>query len=130
MIRFISLAGFVCLAAACSSNKARQDAVGGGNNNNNNNCSTANVTYTSAVSSIINANGCLGCHGATPTAPFSLQTYEQVRAKAAETRSGNSVLYGAVAHLTGFAPMPQGGGKINACDISKIKAWVDAGMPQ
>jgi hypothetical protein len=129
MIRLVYLAGLACLAAACSSNKARQDAVGGGNNNPGN-CATANITYTTGVSSIISANGCLGCHGATPTAPFSLQTFDQVKAKAAETRSGNSVLYGAVAHLGGFSPMPQGSGKISACDISKIKAWIDAGMPQ
>lgn len=128
MIRFLYLAGLACLATACSSNKARQDAVGGGNNNPGN-CSTANITYASGVSAIISAN-CLGCHGATPTAPFSLSNYEQVKAKASETRSGNSVLYGAVAHLSGFAAMPQGSGKISACDISKIKAWVDAGMPQ
>ncbi|MBB1285502.1 hypothetical protein HRH25_14045 [Flavisolibacter sp. BT320] len=128
MIRFLYLAGIACLATACSSNKARQDNPGGGNNPGN--CATANITYTTGVSAIIGANGCLGCHGATPTAPFSLQTYEQVKAKAAETRSGNSVLYGAVAHLSGFSPMPQGMGKISACDISKIKAWVDAGMPQ
>ncbi|HEV7332148.1 MAG TPA: hypothetical protein VGN63_14020 [Flavisolibacter sp.] len=127
MIRFVYLAGIACLAAACSSNKARQDTVGGGNNPT---CTTTNVTYTSGVSAIISANGCLGCHGATPTAPFALQTYDQVKAKASETRNGNSVLYGAVAHLSGFAHMPQGGNKISTCDISKIKAWVDAGMPQ
>lgn len=126
MIRLIGLAGMVCLAAACSSNKARQDAVDG----NNNTCNTANVVYTGNISSLISSNGCLGCHGATPTAPFSLQTYEQVVAKASETRSGNSVLYGAVAHLAGFSPMPQGSGQISACDRAKIKAWIDAGMPQ
>lgn len=128
MIRIVYLAGIACLLVACSGNKARQDAVGGGNNNNN--CVTTNMTYSNGISAIINANGCLGCHGAAPTAPFSLQTYDQVKAKASETRSNNSVLYGAVAHLSGFTPMPQGGTKLSACEISKIKAWIDGGMPQ
>jgi len=127
MIRLICLAGLACLAGACSSNKARQDTVGGGNNNN---CTTTNVTYTNAVSSIISSNGCLGCHGSTPKAPFSLQRFDLVKAKASQSRNGNSVLYGAVAHLSGFVPMPQSGGQISACDQSKIKAWIDAGMPQ
>ena len=127
MIRLVYLAGIACLVAACSGNKARQDTVGGGNNTP---CTTTNTTYAAGVSAIINGNGCLGCHGATPSAPFSLQTYDQVKAKAAETRNGNSVLYGAVAHLSGFSPMPQGRGKLSDCDISKIKAWIDAGMPQ
>jgi mono/diheme cytochrome c family protein len=94
-------------------------------------CSTANVSYTSTIAPIVNANGCLNCHNSTAMqGGFSLQSYEQVKAKAMQTRSGNSVLYGAVAHSNGFSPMPQGMSKLNDCDISKIKAWVDNNMPQ
>jgi hypothetical protein len=36
---------------------------------------------------------------------------------------------GAITHAPGFTPMPQGGAKLPACEIAKIKAWVDAGSP-
>jgi cytochrome c5 len=122
MKRFICVLTTCYLLAACGSNKEEPIADV---------CSTANVSYTGTIASIINANGCLGCHsGATPHGRFALQNYDQVKAKALQTRSGTSVLYGAVAHMTGFAAMPQGGTKLSSCDQAKIKAWIDAGAPQ
>jgi hypothetical protein len=117
------LPAVLCLVLfACQSNK--EELV-------NNTCSTANVTYSNTISGIINTNGCLNCHGGTtPIAPFSLQTYEQVKAKATQTRNNTSVLHGALAHMTGFSPMPKGLPQLNTCDLSKVKAWIDAGMPQ
>lgn len=94
-------------------------------------CNTANVSYTATIAPIINTSGCLNCHNSSSLqGGFSLQTFEQVKAKASQSRSGNSVLYGAVAHLNGFTPMPQGMSKLSNCNILKIKAWVDGGMPQ
>ena len=94
-------------------------------------CSTANITYTGSVASIIRDNGCLGCHtGTPPQGGFRLETYDEVKARAAQLRSGTSVLLGALQHQAGFSPMPKGMTRLSDCDLSKLKAWVDAGMPQ
>ena len=108
--------------SACQNNK--EEAL-------NDVCSTANVSYTATIAPIISGGGCLNCHNNTALqGGFSLASYEQVKAKASLTRSGNSVLYGATAHLDGFAPMPKGLAKLSDCNIAKIKAWVDNNMPQ
>jgi hypothetical protein len=94
-------------------------------------CSTNNVTYNTTIASMLNANGCLGCHsGTTPDGGVNLQGYANVKAKATEMRNGTSVLYGSVNHMSGFSAMPKGLAKMSSCDISKIKAWVDAQTPQ
>ena len=88
-------------------------------------CDTISVTYTSTVVSLLQSNGCLGCHsGAAPSGNISLEGYNNLRAVA---QSGK--LYGAISHTQGFSPMPQGGNKMSACAITKIKFWIDAGAP-
>ena len=87
-------------------------------------CVTTNVTYSTTISGIINTN-CLSCHGSgNPSGGFSLNTYAGVKAKVDDGR-----LFGAVIHLPGCVPMPDGGPKLSQCDINKIKAWIDAGAP-
>ena len=34
---------------------------------------------------------------------------------------------GAINHLNGYAAMPQGGGKLTDCEISKLQKWIDNG---
>ncbi len=89
------------------------------------NCDTVNVTYSGTVSSIITTYNCTSCHvGNNPSGGFRLDSYTGVKAKVTDNR-----LWGAINHLPGFAPMPQGQNKMNQCDINKIKAWIDAGAP-
>ena len=89
-------------------------------------CATNDITYSATVNNIINANGCLNCHaGTNPSANINLQGYNNLKSAAAGGR-----LFGAINHSAGFAPMPQGGNKMSACDISKIAAWIKSGMPQ
>ena len=86
-------------------------------------CETTGVTYNSTIVSLLQANGCLGCHsGGAPSGNISLEGYNNVRIVAL-----NGKLYGVVSHSAGFSPMPQGGNKMSSCNINKIKAWVDAG---
>jgi hypothetical protein len=88
-------------------------------------CDTTGVTYSSHINSILNNNGCVGCHsGASPSGNINLQGYTNVKNLAVTGR-----LYGAVSHSPGFSPMPQGGNKISNCEISRLKAWIDAGAP-
>jgi hypothetical protein len=92
----------------------------------NGNCDTAHVTYTTVIASLINNYGCLGCHyGPAPSGGFSLQGYQNVKAKVTDGR-----LYGAISHAAGFSPMPQGAINMSSCDINKVKAWIDAGAPE
>ena len=94
---------------------------------NNTPCDTSNVTYSSTITGIISSYGCLAanCHGGTnPPAGFRLDSYDNVKAKVTDGR-----LFGAVNHSPGFQPMPENAGKMNQCDIDKIKAWIDAGAP-
>lgn len=87
------------------------------------NCDTSNVNYTTTVTAILNAYGCISCHsGGTPSGNISLQDYPGVKNAALSGK-----LAGAIEHKAGFSPMPKGGGKMSECDISKIKAWIEAG---
>ena len=89
------------------------------------NCDTTHVTYSSTIKNILNNYSCLGCHiGVDPPGGINLETYANVKAMA-----DNGRLYGAITHVPGFKPMPDGGAKMSSCDINKVKAWIDAGAP-
>lgn len=89
------------------------------------NCSVdpATVKYSTTIGTILNSYGCTGCHsGPSPSAGINLTMHSNVK-----TVADNGRLYGAISHSPGFVSMPQGGGKMNGCDIKKVKAWIDAG---
>lgn len=87
------------------------------------NCNTTNVSFAATVNTLLQQHGCLGCHsGGAPSGNVNLQGHSNVQTVALSGR-----LYGAISHSTGFTPMPQGGTKLNDCDIKKIKSWIDAG---
>ena len=84
-----------------------------------------NSKYSTTVTNTMISYGCLGCHGTiSPSGGVILNTYAGTKAVAADGR-----LYGSIAHIAGFNPMPQGSSKMSDCDIKKIKAWIDAGAP-
>ena len=88
-------------------------------------CDTTAVTFSSTVVSILQANGCTGCHsGGTPSGNISLIGYTKIK-----TVAQNGKLFGTIDHQPGFSPMPQGGNKMTTCNINRIKAWIDAGAP-
>ena len=83
----------------------------------------AAIKYSTTITTILNSYGCTGCHsGGAPPRGIDLTTYAGV---AGVANSGQ--LFGAISHSPGFIPMPQGGGKMNQCDLRKVKAWIDAG---
>lgn len=87
-------------------------------------CNTADFKYSTAIQPIMNSY-CIGCHsGSSAALGVVLNTYSGVAAAAA-----NGKLYGTVNYSLGFYAMPQGGNKLSNCQITKIKAWVDAGYP-
>ncbi|MEZ4827729.1 MAG: hypothetical protein R3C61_15815 [Bacteroidia bacterium] len=88
----------------------------------NSDCDTTNVTYSGMIQPLMDKY-CTGCHSGTdPSGSLALDTHSGVAAVAL-----NGKLYGAVDHQTGFVAMPRGGNKLPACDIVKIKTWVDQG---
>lgn len=88
-------------------------------------CDATNITYT-LVAEIMSRNGCTGCHtGTGASGGIRLDSYTAVKAKVTDGR-----LWGSINHLSGFSPMPQSTGKMAACDLLKIRKWIDSGTPQ
>ncbi len=88
-------------------------------------CNVSSVSFATTVNPLLQQYGCLGCHNSiTPSGNVNLQGHANVKAMATGGR-----LYGAISHSPGFVPMPLGRAKMYACDINKIKSWIDAGSP-
>ena len=89
-------------------------------------CDTLNVTYSKSVQPIIQT-WCLGCHSNQQVSEGAgggnhLEGYANLRVFALNGR-----LVGAVEHLPGYSPMPKYGNKLNDCDVSTIRIWVQKG---
>jgi mono/diheme cytochrome c family protein len=85
-------------------------------------CNPVNVSFASSIQPVLNSN-CIGCHsGSTLSGGVNLSTYSGVQAVA---QSGK--LVNAVSHNGQATPMPPNG-KLPACDIEKIKSWVQEGI--
>ncbi|GAO43899.1 c-type cytochrome [Flavihumibacter petaseus] len=110
----------LCLLSSCSKDKESDQPT---DPDNPPTCNTANMSFANNVLPIINSN-CSSCHGATPTAPFSLTNYAEVKVVADDGR-----LIGAINHQSGYVPMPQNAAKLSSCNIAKIQAWIDQGKP-
>lgn len=87
-------------------------------------CDTSNVTYSGTIQPMLEKY-CTSCHsGAQPSGSIDLSSYPAVKVQA-----DNGKLYGSVAQLSGYKPMPKGS-RLSNCDIAKMKIWVDASSPQ
>ena len=89
-------------------------------------CDTSIVTYSGTIIPILTKN-CYSCHGTSSNSGSGgiiLQDYTVLKTFAADGR-----LYGNVAHLPGYIPMPYNGGKLSDCEILKLKNWIDKGYP-
>ncbi len=87
-------------------------------------CDSVAVSYSAEVQPILQGK-CIGCHttGNASNGFVVLNNYQGVSAVAS---SGQ--LVGSITHANGYNAMPQGGPKINACDIAKIRNWVNDGF--
>ena len=85
-------------------------------------CDTANVTFNRSIVPVLSAN-CTSCHGGnTPSAGIKLDNYAGVKIQA-----DNGRLLGATTHATNYSPMPKNAPKMNTCNLTKIKKWLDGG---
>jgi hypothetical protein len=89
------------------------------------NCDTTIVvSYINKVVPILTTQ-CYSCHlGASAGGGIVMGTHTTDKAIAL-----NGKLFGSINYSSGFSPMPKGSAKMNVCDISAIKKWIDAGAP-
>jgi outer membrane lipoprotein SlyB len=87
-------------------------------------CDTTNVTFSGTILPIFNSS-CNNCHNTSvASGGIILDTYT-----GASTVAANGHLWGSLSWTAGFSPMPQSGAQLNACDLKKIKTWINAGHP-
>lgn len=85
-------------------------------------CDTTVFTYSGAVAPIINTY-CKGCHNpASLGGGVDLSSYAGVN-----TVALNGKLLGSINHAAGYVAMPQGGNKLQDCQIKQIQKWIQAG---
>ncbi|MEX2596207.1 MAG: c-type cytochrome domain-containing protein [Salibacteraceae bacterium] len=82
-------------------------------------CDPSEVSFDSDITPIFESYGCISCHGG---GSVILNNHAGVK-----TVADNGKLVGAINHQTGFAAMPQGGEKMDSCDIATIEKWVEEG---
>ncbi len=87
-------------------------------------CNTTDVAFSTSVTPILQQY-CNGCHaGSSPQGNVNYNTYNGVKATVT-----NGKLLASIQHAAGALAMPQNGNKLSTCNISIIKAWIDAGAP-
>ncbi len=113
------LIGTMVFISSCYYDKA--DLLYGGNTGP---CtdSAGTVSYAQKVVPLLQQY-CYSCHtGNFPSGNQLMGTYTADKAMAM-----NGMLYGTIAHASGYSPMPQGVAKMTNCQIAVIKKWIDSG---
>jgi hypothetical protein len=89
-------------------------------------CDTTNVTYFTTIRNILQVNACLSCHSGSGTigGNIALDNYNSLKVYVQNGR-----LYGSMNHNPGYVAMPQGGNKVSDCDLTKVRIWINAGIP-
>jgi hypothetical protein len=89
---------------------------------------TGTITYDSDIRNIFSGScgsGDVSCHKTGNAADVNLDNFFDARDLAT-----NGDLMGSILHLSGYKPMPSGGGSLSDCDIQKVQAWVNRDEPQ
>ncbi|MDJ0363636.1 hypothetical protein QMK33_00610 [Hymenobacter sp. H14-R3] len=125
----VAMAG-LALATGCSYTNGYTEPV---------TCTTvpATVSYKLDVLPIFKAE-CFRCHDAAhyqlpapqgSSGAMNMESFSSISTWTSPKTGINGVSYmvGCIRHDAGFIAMPYDGGKLDACEIATIKAWVDAG---
>jgi hypothetical protein len=87
-----------------------------------NTCDSTAFNYSADIAPIM-STFCNGCHGGnSPSAGINTSSWAGLQPIA-----NNDSLIGSIQHDSGFSPMPKGSAKMNACNITKIRKWIQAG---
>lgn len=87
------------------------------------NCDTTQFTYSGTIAPMMHLY-CVGCHNSPSAQGGSLADYNSV---VAAVNGGK--LVGNISHLPGYNAMPAAGLKLSDCQITQVKEWIAAGMP-
>jgi hypothetical protein len=90
-------------------------------------CDTSTAKFANFVSPLI-TSGCASssCHSATAKASgINLSSHTTIKAY---ITSSKAAFIGSIKRTAGYSAMPKGGSKFADCDITKLEAWIAAGM--
>ncbi len=89
-------------------------------------CDTNNIKFNTYVLPLLNSKCSIsGCHNSASTAGgWAMDSYLGVKDV---LDNSNGRFLKSIQHESPASPMPKGGNKLPDCDISKIKAWINAG---
>jgi Planctomycete cytochrome C len=111
-------------------NKAKQDMVkwveqGAQNNACDAVCDTSSYKYAADIAPLLRKY-CSGCHyGDYASDGIYTTTYNRVKALV----DSNNLLYKVITGTPGFKRMPQGNVVMPACDVIKVRKWIESGAP-
>ena len=92
-------------------------------NNNNIGCNITSASFKTDVRKILD-NNCMGCHNSTSASGgVVFDTHSNVKSYA---NGIGDKLYVSLTSATGSKKMPPGG-SLPACDIEKVKVWIEGG---
>ncbi len=87
-------------------------------------CDTSDISYINDIKPIFEQN-CYSCHSNSYySGNLSLENFVHIQR---EVDDGD--LLRNIKHEPGSIPMPKGAGKLSDCNINKIEAWVNRGIP-
>ncbi len=85
-------------------------------------CDTLQVSYRQQVLPLLQTS-CYSCHDATVrSGNIDLETFSKL-----QTVALNGKLYGSLAHLPGFSPMPKNDNAFPECEVAQINSWINDG---
>lgn len=116
LLTLFLFASLMIYASGCYYDKEEDLYLGSGS------CDTTNITYSASVAPVF-ASYCNSCHGGgSPSGGIITNNYASVKSNITRIR-------GAINHQQGFLAMPQNGGQLSGCDLTKIDIWIRMGMP-
>ncbi|MFP5041292.1 hypothetical protein [Parasediminibacterium sp. JCM 36343] len=89
-------------------------------------CDTTSVTYSKDIQAIISQN-CYSCHSGSANngGGYQYDSYDMLKTY---ITSNPGVLQSDINWTSN--PMPKSASKLSACNINKISAWINKGLPQ
>jgi len=91
-------------------------------------CDTTNIRLSVELNAIMAAN-CFRCHSSA-NAPINGGNYNLEDYSTIKNAALNGLILSSIKQDNKLAPpMPEDGGKLSDCDISKFEAWINQGAP-